>query len=346
MSESLPAQMKVNEFMLGLADSLKQRKEVADSTAAAYIRILYGLNDKAPFKSVAFLKKTADIDAKIAPYAESTQKNLYSGITSVLSLFNEKPTYKKVYQYYYDKMMGKAKEMRDGVDTTQKTEKEKENWVDWDDVQKKRTELKEKVAGFAKQKALTPGQFETLLHSTLVALYTEVQPRRNQDYLDMYVVRGKTEGLPTDKNYLVLEGKDAKRFIFNKFKTSRTYGQQTVAVPPALAESLNVYLKHHPLNKGGKKAVEFKFLVSADGSPLGAVNTITRALNKVFGKKVGSSMLRHSFLSGKYGEVSKEQSEDSTAMAHSVEEQRRYIRREGSGVPQLQIHEMIQHVEG
>lgn len=340
MSESLPRTMKVTDYMLELSKELMEKKSIAETTAAAYLRILYSLNNKEPFKSLTFLKNTSVIDEKISSYAESTQKSLYSGVTSVLSLFKDKPTYKKVYQHYYDKMMGEAKKTRD---TSVKTEKEKANWIDWEEVQKKRSELKEKVGGFVKQKVLPAAQWEVLLHSTLVALYTEVQPRRNQDYLDMWVVRSKKiDDLPKDKNYLVLEGSVPKCFIFNKFKTSKTYGQQIVEIPEALVESLTAYLKHHPLNKGSKKPTEFKFLVSADGSPLTAVNSITRVLNKVFGKKVGSSMLRHSFLSSKYGATLEAQKEDSNAMAHGLNQQRGYIRTGGSSeidIPEAEGHE-------
>jgi hypothetical protein len=69
------------------------------------------------------------------------------------------------------------------------------------------------------------------------------------------------------------------------------------------------------------KNTEFKFLVYADGSPLTAVNSITRILNKVFGRKIGSSMIRHIYLSSKYADVKDEQKEDAIAMGHSVAEQ-------------------------
>jgi len=89
-----------------------------------------------------------------------------------------------------------------------------------------------------------------------------------------------------------------------------------------LLDAISIYLKHHPLHKGKiTKNTEFKFLVYADGSPLTAVNSITRILNKIFGKKVGSSMLRHIYLSSKYGDIKEEQKEDARAMGHSVGEQ-------------------------
>jgi hypothetical protein len=137
----------------------------------------------------------------------------------------------------------------------------------------------------------------------------------------MLVVKKWSETMPKDKNYLDLSG---QRFVFNKYKTAKTYGRQEVAVPEELQAVLAEFLKHHPLAKA--KAKEFKLLVKADGSNLNTVNAITRSLNRIFGKKVGSSMLRHSYLSSKYGDATKEMEEDSRAMGHSPAVQKSYIK--------------------
>jgi hypothetical protein len=71
-----------------------------------------------------------------------------------------------------------------------------------------------------------------------------------------------------------------------------------------------------------------KFLVSQSGEPLTAVNAITRLLNKVFGKKIGSSMLRHIYISDKYKDVMEEQQKDAANMGHSVELQREYFKKD------------------
>jgi hypothetical protein len=316
--------MKVSEFMLNLSKQLIDEKKVAESTASAYVRSLYILNGKEPFKTLTFLKDTESMDKKIGEYADNTQKALYTTITSVLSLYKDKATYKKAYAYYYEKMMGKAKDMKE-ADTSDKTTKESENWIDWKEVQQRHSEIGEQVGKFASQKNITPEQFTTLLHWLVLSLYTEVQPRRNQDYLDMYVVKKWKEDMPTDKNYLDLS---TQQFIFNKYKTQKTYGQQKIAIPESLMTVVKLYIKNHPLVKGNKtKTTEYRFLVFPDGSPLTAVNAITRILNRIFGKKIGSSMLRHIFLSSKYD--IKEMEADSKAMGHSVEEQRKYLR--GSG---------------
>jgi hypothetical protein len=320
---SLPANMRVTEFMLNLAKELIDKKDVTESTANAYVKSLYMLNGKVPFKTLTFVKDTEGIDKKIAEYADNTQKALYTTITSVLSLFKDKPTYKKIYAYYYDKMMDNAQDMK-SVDTSNKTDREKQNWVDWSVVQEKHKQLSEEVSKFISAKNITPEQYCVLLNWIVLSLYSEIQPRRNQDYLDMFVVKKWNEDMPKDKNYLDLTG---CQFIFNKFKTQKTYGQQKIDIPDSLMNVVQLYLKHHPLIKGNKgKTTEFKFLVFPDGSSLSAVNAITRILNRIFGKKVGSSMLRHSFLSGKYdiGEMEA----DSKAMGHSVEEQKKYLRKE------------------
>ena len=311
--------MRVNEFMLDLSKKLREEKKVAESTANAYIRAMYILNGKESFKNLTFLKNTAAIEDLVKKYADSTLKTIYASIVSVLSLFKDKPTYKKVYQHYHDLMMGKCEEAKQN-ESSEKTQKQKDNWITWDEVCEKVSELREKVAEFKSNKNITPQQYESLLHYLIVSLYTETQPRRNQDYLDMFVA--KKQPTETEHNYVVLTKTKPTSFIFNKFKTSKKYGQQTLDVPEALSNVISEYLKFHPL----KKNATFKFLVSSDGTPITAVNAITRVLNKVFGKRVGSSMLRHSFLTSKYGDVLEDQKADSLAMGHSIDEQRAYIR--------------------
>jgi len=141
----------------------------------------------------------------------------------------------------------------------------------------------------------------------------------------------KKQPTETEHNYVVLTKSKPTSFIFNKFKTSKKYGQQTLEVPEALSNVISEYLKFHPL----KKNASFKFLVSHDGTPITAVNAITRVLNKVFGKRVGSSMLRHIFLSTKYD--IKEMEKDANAMGHSVEEQKKYMKGSGEASQEVTV---------
>jgi hypothetical protein len=170
-------------------------------------------------------------------------------------------------------------------------------------------------------KLLSPSQFDKLLQFVVLSLYTDISPRRNQDYLDMYVVKKLGKDYDKNKNYYDLA---TNRFVFNKYKTSKKYGEQVENVPVELQNTLKLYFQHHP--GAHSKSKEFKLLVKHDGSALNTVNSITRILNKIFRKKVGASMLRHIYLSSKYGNVLKEMKEDSIGMSHSVAEPKNYIK--------------------
>jgi len=310
----------MTEFALSLHKQLVDEKKVAETTADAYLKTLTILNAKKPLKNLNFLKKKDEILTKVAEYADSTQKAVLATIVSVLSLDTETPAKKKLYEFYREKMMGKVEEVKkvEAANEGKKTAKQTENWVTWEEVKAKKDALKTEVDASRKKKALSATEYDHLLSHLILSLYTDTQPRRNQDYSEMMIVKKWTEKLPNDQNYYDIKG---QRFIFNKFKTAKTYGRQIVELPDELKETLTYYVKRHPLTK--ERKTDYPLLVSAEGTPMTAVNAITRILNKVFGKKVGSSMLRHIFVTDKYGGTKAEMEKDATAMAHSVSEQQK-----------------------
>jgi hypothetical protein len=140
----------------------------------------------------------------------------------------------------------------------------------------------------------------------------------------MMIVPVYHEDLPESHNYLATKGGE---FIFHKYKTSKKYGEFKQNIVPELKSVITLYLKHHPLLWEGRKQRKeaVPFLVFKDGEPLHQLNSITRIINSVLGKGVGSSALRHIYLTKKYGNVTKEMEEDSAAMGHSVSQQKDYI---------------------
>lgn len=322
---------KVTDFMTNLSKELVEKKGVADTTANVYVKTLYLLNDKNAFKTLAFLRAKDTIMEKINKYSPSTQKSILASVTSVLSLVKDKPTYKAIYKFFYDKMMESAKPTEGAAESSEKTEKQKDNWVSWKEVNDLMATYRNKMVEYGAKKTISPAEFNHLLQTLVLALYTYTQPRRNQDYLDMAVVKKWKEDMPKDKNYLDLAG---GRFIFNKYKTAKKYGTQVLAIPNTqeapLLDTIQTYLKFHPLWRASKGKEATHFLVDAEGKHLTAVNAITRLLNRIFGKRVGSSMLRHIFLSDKYD--IDEMKEDAEAMGHSLNEQKKYLRSEGGNI--------------
>ena len=67
-----------------------------------------------------------------------------------------------------------------------------------------------------------------------------------------------------------------------------------------------------------KKSFEpVPLLMSQDGKAIDTSTEMTRTLNKIFGKKIGSSLLRNIFLTDKYKDTKEEMEEDVKAMGTS-----------------------------
>lgn len=122
---------------------------------------------------------------------------------------------------------------------------------------------------------------------------------------------------------------NGKRFIFRNYKTSKKYGETIIPIPKELHDILATYFDKKgvlrrlqaPVKKTKKEATVFiePFLTLWNDKPF-MINTITRILNRVFGKKIGSSMLRHIYTTKKFGKQLAEQKETAEQMGHSVAE--------------------------
>jgi hypothetical protein len=315
----------VTPYMMALHKELQEKRDVADQTASQYIRSLYSLNNNRPFPNLAWLKNKESVAQRLSEFAESTQKTLLSVIVSALSTVKDKPTYKRIYTHYYNGMMSKSKELN-GKDTSEKTDKQEKNWLDWDVIKAHEDRLKEEATK-TPTKDLTPGQWEVVLSYMLLSLFTQFDPRRNQDYQLMYVVKSPKQATDKEKNYITLTA--PRQFIFNKYKTAKTHGTQTFPVPQTLDASLALTLSRHPALHGKTvtaKTPAFPLLSHEDGTPLTAVNSITRILNRIFGKRVGSTMLRHIYLSAKYDVA--EMNDTAEKMGHTGAVQRTYMKKD------------------
>jgi hypothetical protein len=296
-------------------------KNLSEGSIKLYLRNLEKLND-GNLQSFKFLNNVEKIIEKISKYKPNTQRGILISIVSVLGCCPEDKKLMKTRKKYYDLMNNKNTEIKENA-TDEPTDEQKENWISWEDVKKKFEELKSEVDKFKDNKRINEKESDILLCYMLLALYIYNQPRRNKDYQFMNVVKKYNDSLDDDVNYLSMED---NRFIFNNYKTSKKYGKQILDINNDLQGCINIYLKLHP-KKLGKitKKTNVPFLV-IDGHPLVQTNSVTKILNKIFGKKISSSALRHIFLSDKYKDVAKEMKEDAEAMAHSVGQQKEYIK--------------------
>ena len=301
---------------MSFVDDIKQKlseKNLSQSSINLYIRNLEKLNNDETFKNFNFLKKIDEINNKLEKYKNNTKRSYYISIVSVLSI---DPKYKKLYDKYYKLMLDINNEIKQ-TPTEIKSESQKNNWIEWEQVKEIYNNLKEKVLALPK-KIKTVNQYNILLQYLILSLYVLIPPRRNSDYQKMKIIKGLYEN-DKDTNYY-----DGKDFIFNNYKTSKTHGAQIVEIPEDLNNVIKLYMKYHPLVKGKKYLVPF--LVHFDGTPFDKINDITYILNKIFNRKIGSSMLRHIYISYKYGDVNKDMMNTAEMMGHNTQTQKDYIK--------------------
>lgn len=302
-------------FIDNLTNKLKE-KNLTLSTINLYIRNLEKLNDKEPIKNFNFLKKVDVIKKKLDEYKNNTQRSYYISIVSALKTDDK---YKSLYNKYYKIMINKKNEI-DETPTTEMNKNQKENWISWEEVINIYNDLLNKVIALPK-KIKTEKQYNTLLDLVILSLYTNIEPRRNKDFQVMNIIKGE----PVNDNNINYYNVDKNELVFNNYKSMKKHGQKIIEIPENLKEVINIYIKNHPLIIN-KKKFNVPFLVHHNGEPLNKINSITNILNRIFGKKLGSSMLRHIYLTYRFGDTYKEMQEVADNMGHTISTQKDYIK--------------------
>jgi len=279
-------------------------KNISDSSKKLYISNLTRLNDGVPPTSLDFLLDPEIVLDKIKRYKPTTQRNYIIAITSILKSKKQNSdtsAFDEIYKMYYNLLNDYNTSLKD---STSLTETEKDSWITQESLEnilKGKMEILMSLKGKSK---LSVPDYNNLLELVVLGLYTLTKPRRNKDYQLM-----KIKNDIDDKafNYLDLVN---YKFIFNNYKTNKTYETQTEDIPKKLLSILKTYIKFKP---------ESDFLlVNFNGEPLTNINSITRILNKIFDKNISSTMLRKMYLTNKYSDTMSELKSDAKAMGTSA----------------------------
>ena len=288
-------------------DPFVNKPDISESSRKLYTFNLLKLNDGKIIKDLKFLGNESVLE-KIANLKPNTRRTYLIAIVSSLKGRTE-PKYKKLFTKYYGMMESLNKELKDN---TVKTEKVKTNWIEQTEVEGKMNELKAILDEIKDKKKISDDEFAKLTQLVVLSLYTLQTPRRNKDYTDCFIVKSVPES--KENNYLDVTKWE---WVFNNYKTQKTYKQKIIPVPPQMKDLLLTYFKFHPQAKEIKKKTsdeQIPLLPTVKTSP-----EMTKMLNKIFGKKIGVSMLRAISLTDKYGDTLKNLKKDTDEMGTSVE---------------------------
>ena len=304
----------INDITLKLKE-----KGLSDSSINKYIRDLILLNNNKEFKNLNFLKNTDKIYRyiDIDEYKITTKRNYYNSINVILLLYA--PKFKKLQNYYYNKFI----EYNDVIKNSngKLSDDKQKKYIDYTDILNIYDNLKNKIIkmDYNNAEKLNKYEYNILLEYLIFSLYILQEPRRNKDYLEMYIVKDKIKLLNSDKNYLLL---DNGKFIFNNYKTSKIYNQQIIDINKELLDVIKLYLKFHPLKDDENNIIPL--IVSYKGLHLNNNNSINEILSKI-DPNLNSTMIRHSYITYTFKDNNIKSKNISYAMGHSQQMQNNYI---------------------
>lgn len=278
------------------------RPNLTDSTLKTYTSILSNLYKKMNGSGTIINYFEHNLD-KVMDTLQNDKKNVRKTKMAVLvSLFSHKEKVKGM-DKLRETMLKDANEYNASLREQKMTDKMKENWISMEEIKKIFQEMYKRTYPLLKKSSFNKQQFNEVLLLVMLSLYVLNPPRRSQDFALMKIRNYNKE----KDNYY-----DGKLFTFQKYKTSKVYGDQVVKVNPKLNSILKLWIKLNPHDY---------LLTSYDGKPL-SVSRMTLLFNRIFGKNISTSMIRHIFLSDQYKDVPALKEMDQTAkeMGHSTRE--------------------------
>ena len=253
----------------------------------------------------------------------NTRKSYISNIRVLIKEHKEWNIEVKAIKEYEEAFKEEAEKVRQELETNKTNIKQQENWLEWPKIIDYRDEYEKK-----KWK-----DWKDYQKYVLISLYTYMPPTRAENYTKMRIVKQKSEA--NMKENTIVSG-EVTVFVFNKYKTYKTYGSQTVIIPKKLVKILKEWIKIKPSGE--------YLLVQDDGkTPMNADN-VSKRLKNIFkemtkDKNLNFSidMLRHSFLSHFMSthKLLAVRKEVARIMGHNIETQLQYIKKDQNGDGEL-----------
>ena len=258
----------------------EKRPALSQSSIVTYNSILRTLHRKVFGEGDIKIENFKETE-KILDHLKELTPNKRKTILSALVIITDSKKYR-------DLMLDDIKNYNQEIGKQEKTETQRENWVEipqiqelWDSLGKQANTLYKKKTG------LTGSDFQQIQHFIILSLLGGVliSPRRSKDYCDF-----KIRNVDKSKDNYLEKGV----MKFNSYKTAKCYGTQSVSIPKPLQSILNKWIKVNPTDW---------LLFVSNQNPLTAVK-LNQRLNKLFdGKKISVNALRHSYLTTKFGDT-------------------------------------------
>ena len=296
---------------------IKNKPKLAPSSVKAYNSIIknlyYNINKAGSPFDPSFFENSERILEYLKNKEPANRKTILAAVIS-FNGDNEKvnSSFKKL--MYLDADKSKSEDIKQ-----KKNDKQKQNWITVDDIKNIYMALYKKLINVLKiKKDEELNNYEYQLYQNVIILSLMsgiyISPRR-LEYIDMKV---KNYNKSTD-NF-----KNGDELIFNKYKTSKFLGTQTVKLPKELNLLLNKFIKYN-----NKHYDTDYLLIDNNHNKLSNVQ-LNQRINKIFGKNVGVNGFRHTFITEKNKDIPDLSGllKDANEMGHSLEKHLEYIKKD------------------
>lgn len=280
-----------------------KRPNLSPTSVKTYVSILFNLHKKLEPDEESL--KIFDNDKKVLDFLNSKPAVTRKTILSALFILTGNGEYQK-------QMLSDCKDANNLYKQQKKTDKQEENWMSNEELKDIYDNYYNSVNTMLQKKIITDTKL--VINYILLGCVSGVSglpPRRSLDYTDL-----KINNYDPDTDNYYSKG----IFHFNKYKTAKTYGLQTLNVKELAPEFYKILREWIKINDNDY------LLYSSNGNKLTSPQ-MTRMLHNIFGKKVSIDMIRHIYLTDKYGKINSEMKKTALEMGHSPEEQSLYIKK-------------------
>jgi len=247
---------------------------------------------------------------KILKYLEDVEPNKRKTILSALVVICKDP------KPYRSLMLTDIKDYNKEIATQEKTDEQKENWIEKGQLDTIFNVLKKEAEFLYKKQTLNMTELQKIQNFIIISLFYLINPRRAKDYTEFKIksIDREKDNFFDDKN---------SELSFANYKTAKFYGTQKVKIDKVLKSILKKWISINPTDY---------LLFDANSQKLTPVK-LNQRLNKIFGSEKGHSVnqLRHSFLTDKYADSIKMKSamaKDMEEMGSSIAQATTYIKKD------------------
>ena len=292
----------------------KNRPSISMNTIKSYSATLRGLS-----KKIGLVSSPKDIISNIDQIIKSYDDVKYSSrkthMSALISFIDDGSDESKKSIDKLRKIVIDDSEAYDKfINSQEKSISQSDNWIEWNDVITRYLAFEKEVAPLwkLKKEEFSKGNFNKLKIFVLLSCFVLIAPRRSLDYTSFKI-----------RNYDVTKDNfmKGKKFVFNAYKTAKTYGKNEVPINSKLYSIIKRWTLINPS----------EYLLTGNNDRHKPISSpqLTNLLNTFFDRRISVNILRHSFLTNLYKDMPdlQDMKNQASDMGHSIAQALEYVKK-------------------